>query len=94
MFAYILFSAFIYSCNNNEWKASSFRTENGWGYSISKSGKVYIKQSTIPAVSGVKNFKSEEEALKVGELVAKKIAKNTSPTITESELKLLNIDIR
>jgi len=93
--AFIIFSAFIYSCNNNaEWKANAFRTKNGWGYSISKSGKIYIKQSSIPAVSEIKSFKSEEDALKVAHLVAEKIAKNVSPTITENELKLLNINIR
>lgn len=92
---FILFFAFIYSCNNNnDWETTTFRTENGWGYSISKSKKIYIKQSTIPAVGGMKNFKSEEDALKVGQLVAEKMAKNDSPTITENELKLLNIDIK
>lgn len=97
LFAFILFSGFLYflySCTTEKWEANAFRTQNGWGYTISKSGKIYIKQNTIPAVSEIKKFKSEEDALRVGNLVAEKLAKNTSPTVTENELKLLNIDMR
>ena len=70
---------------------STFKTDNGWGYSITVDNKLFIKQSQIPAVEGNKGFATEEDAAKVAELVIKKIAKNENPAVTKEELQKLGI---
>lgn len=70
---------------------STFKTANGWGYSITVDNKLFIKQDKIPAIQGNKSFATEEDAAKVAELVIKKIAKNENPAVTIQELKQLGI---
>ena len=70
---------------------STFKTGNGWGYSITVDNKLFIKQDQIPAIQGNKSFASEEDAAKVAELVITKIAKNETPAVTKVELKQLGI---
>lgn len=70
---------------------STFKTGNGWGYSITVDNKLFIKQTQIPAIQGNKSFATEEDAAKVAELVIKKIAKNETPAVTKEELKQLGI---
>ncbi|WP_232735223.1 DUF4907 domain-containing protein [Flavobacterium sp. 5] len=64
---------------------------NGWGYQITNHDKIIIKQTIIPVISNSKGFKTEKEALIVGQLVLKKLNSNNSPTITKNELILLKI---
>jgi hypothetical protein len=71
--------------------AEPFRTDYGWGYNILADGKVHIKQQYIPAVPGKHGFKSEADALMVGNLVVKKITANQQPTITLQELDSLGL---
>src|SRR5665213_997255 len=42
--------------------AITFKTGNGWGYSILVDNKVYIRQAVIPAVEGDAGFSSDEDA--------------------------------
>jgi hypothetical protein len=71
----------------------SIKIANGWGYSISNNRKTIIKQTIIPVISECKSFKTEKEALAVGQLVLKKLNSNLSPTITKNDLILLKIKI-
>lgn len=71
--------------------AEPFRTEYGWGYNILADGKVHIKQQFMPAVPGKRGFKSEADALMVGNLVVKKIMANQQPTITFRELDSMGL---
>lgn len=70
---------------------TTFKTDNGWGYSITVDNKLFIKQAEIPAIRGNKGFASQEDAAKVAELVIKKIAKNQNPAVTKEELTQLGI---
>jgi len=56
--------------------------------------KIYIKQEFIPGVPGKLGFKSAEDALKVGNLVVKKISSNQSHTISAGELDSLGISVK
>jgi hypothetical protein len=71
--------------------AEPFHTDYGWGYNILANGKVHIKQQFMPAVSGKHGFKTEADALRVGNLVVKKITENRSPTITIHELDSMGL---
>lgn len=47
----------------------------------------------IPVISAVKSFETEDDALKVGNLVLQKLKADLSPTITKKDLILLDIKI-
>lgn len=82
----------ITACTRNETlKTESFKTTSGWGYSIAYKNKTIIKQSIIPVINDTKSFSTEEDALKVGNLVAEKLKENNSPTVTKNDLILLKI---
>ena len=82
----------LVACNNKQGlNLESIKTPNGWGYTIKYNDKIIIKQSIIPAIPSQKSFESEEDALKVGNLVLQKLKAKTSPTITKKDLILLSI---
>lgn len=69
----------------------AFKTTNGWGYGITIDNRLYIKQTTIPAVTGNKSFASQKDAEKVASLVINKIKLHQKPTIFKEELQTLQI---
>lgn len=80
------------SCKKSaEFEVKSFKTNVGWGYTIAVNDKIVIKQSVIPTVVNQVSFKSESDALKVGNLVLNRIKQNLSPTIAKNDLILLKI---
>ena len=90
----ILLLAQLASCTKNEnFQIKSIKTTSGWGYTIENRHKTIIKQTVIPVISDNKSFHSEEDALKVADLVVKKLSQNTSPSITKNDLILLKIII-
>jgi hypothetical protein len=65
---------------------------NGWGYQIRQNGKLVINQPTIPGRPGTAGFQTQQEAQNVAELVRSKLlAKVFPPTVSEDDLKNLNI---
>lgn len=84
----------IVSCTKKEvFKTESFKTNSGWGYSISYKDKIIIKQSIIPVINDNKSFSTEEDALKTAHFVVEKLKQNLSPTVTKNELILLKIKL-
>lgn len=84
----------IVSCTKKEkFKTESFKTDSGWGYSISYKEKIIIKQSIIPVINDSKSFSTEQDALKTANLVVEKLKQNLSPTVTKNELILLKIKL-
>lgn len=84
----------INSCSKNEiLNVQSLKTPTGWGYCITNNEKIIIKQTVIPVISENKSFKTEGEALKVGNLVLQKLKDDLSPTVTKKDLFLLAIKI-
>lgn len=82
----------ITNCNRKETlQLQSIKSGLGWGYTITYNEKIIINQTVIPVISYSKSFKSEEEALKVGNLVLQKLKDNLSPTVTKKDLILLKI---
>lgn len=58
---------------------------NTWGYSISKDNIDFIRQETIPAMSGAKGFKTENQAQAMADLVIKKINQGILPPAVSLE---------
>lgn len=90
----IVILSLLFSCkNNSEYSVKSFKINQGWGYDIALNNRIIIKQNVIPTLSNKKNFSSQADALKVGNLVLDRIKQNLSPTITKKDLILLEISI-
>ncbi len=84
----------ITACSQNvKLKIEYFKTTSGWGYLISHKNKIIIKQSIIPVINNTKSFSTEEDAIKVANMVVQKLRENNSPTITKNDLILLKIKI-
>jgi uncharacterized lipoprotein YehR (DUF1307 family) len=91
---FIVFFLQLTACTKKETlHVESIKTKSGWGYTISYKDRILIKQTIIPAISDTKSFSSEDDALKVADLVVKKLNKNTSPSVTKNDLILLKIKI-
>lgn len=70
-----------------------YKTETGFGYSISYNSKVLIKQDYIPTIQKNKSFCNGIDAQNVAYLVKEKLSKNENPQISLQELHKLNIQV-
>lgn len=70
----------------------TFKTGNGWGYSVYADGKLYIQQPFIPGIAGTHGFASKEDAQKAGKLILKKVSlQQRFPVVSKQELQNLGI---
>jgi hypothetical protein len=69
----------------------SFRTMEGWGYEIKVDNKTFIHQKTIPAVAGERRFLLEQDALKTGNAVMKKLLAGNRPSLSYEEVIALDL---
>ena len=77
----------------SDYSVKSTKQDNGWGYEIYKGSKLVINQKNIPAVQGNQSFKTETDAIKVGEFVVTKLLQNQfPPTLSLEELTSLGIE--
>jgi len=70
----------------------TFRSGNGWGYSVSADNKVIIMQPFIPAVEGKKPFSSRKDARKAGKMVIGKMKEGAEPSLAADELRMAGIE--
>jgi Domain of unknown function (DUF4907) len=67
--------------------AQTFKTGDGWGYTVFVNDKLFIKQSFIPVLEGNRGFTKEDDAIKVANLVVNKLKHHQQPTIRLDELQ-------
>ena len=67
--------------------AETFKSEEGFGYKITRHEKILIQQRYIPAIEKKAVFCSEEDAKKIANLVIEKITLKLNPAISKEELK-------
>ena len=80
------------SLQTDRFDIQTLQTANGWGYQISQNGKMLIDQQSIPGMAGIQGFQTENDARNVANLVCAKLkAKIFPPTVSEDDLKNLNI---
>jgi hypothetical protein len=65
---------------------NTFASGEGWGYEIRTNDSVYIHQPYMPAVSGMKAFRTESDARTIGNLVIEKIKQRKIPSVSLHEL--------
>lgn len=100
-------SAGLYSCNGGKEKSSNSEglrnfkvsaiplNSAGWGYRIFEDTIPVIEQKFIPGVPGNAGFKTEQEAIKTGNLVKSKLEMGIwPPSISEQELDSLGITFK
>jgi hypothetical protein len=71
--------------------AEAVKTSYGWGYNVLAGERIYIKQEFIPAIPGKQGFGSADDALRVGNLVVKRISAGLQPTISYQDLDSLGV---
>ena len=71
-----------------------YKIKNGYGYKIILKDKVIIKQNCIPAIQGNIPFCDSLDALKVSQIVIKKIKSKKMPSIQAEDLMKLKIKIK
>ncbi len=72
---------------NDGFSYEVFETGDGWGYEIQVDGEPFIRQTEVPAVSGVRTFPTEKQAGRAAKLVIQKMEKTGSPTVTKEEME-------
>lgn len=70
-----------------------YKTNTGYGYSISYNNKLLIKQDYIPAIQNNLSFCNFQDAQRVANLVKEKLSNKENPKISLSELKQLHIKL-
>ena len=96
-YALLFISIFsILSCNNSDRETKIMEENNKHnGNLIPEPQPATYEIKTFPAVNGLHTFVSEGEAKKVAELMVKKMQEGmTHPTISQEELKELQIEIK
>lgn len=63
----------------------------GFGYKVTVNGKLYINQTSIPALPGKLQFCDSTDARNVCNKVLEKMNHGQTPFVTPEELKQLNI---
>lgn len=64
----------------------SMQVEGGYGYVVVYGADTLIYQPYIPAIGEKTAFTSEEDALKIGTLVCRKLAEKQPPTVSREEI--------
>lgn len=64
-----------------------FKAAGGWGYDILVDDKLFIRQESIPVISGSKAFPRKEEAEKTAALIINKMERGEPPVVTTFELQ-------
>ena len=77
----------IKSNANSSYNTRIYTVNMGYGYEISLDNKILIKQDIIPAISDQHTFCTQEDALKIANLVVTKLKNKQNPRITKEELK-------
>ena len=77
----------------DDFKTAVYKTETGFGYSISYNNKVLIKQDFIPVIQNNQSFCNFDDAQKVADLVKEKLHEKENPKVSLQELKKLNIQL-
>jgi len=76
----------VYFVGRENTGLETFRSGEGWGYTVTIGGKMVIKQPFIPAIEGTEPFETKRDALRIGRIVKKKIEKGIDPSVTIEEL--------
>ncbi|MDO7172870.1 DUF4907 domain-containing protein [Mariniflexile sp. AS56] len=89
----ILVCVIVAKTQSDPFKTAVFKTETGYGYSVSYNNKLLIKQDYIPTIQNNSSFCSKQDAQKVANLVKEKLHSKENPKVSLLELKNLGIKL-
>lgn len=69
-----------------EFTCCVMQEEGGYGYVVFHKEDTLIRQPYIPAIGKKMAFATEEDALKIGRLVCRKLAEKQPPTVSREEI--------
>lgn len=72
---------------NQKFSSRVFRVAEKWGYEILVNDKVFIRQETVPALSGTQGFDSPEQATQTAALIINKMENGGHPAVTTFEIQ-------
>lgn len=92
----LLIFIILTSCKEPQESLTSevYKIKNGYGYKIILKDKVIINQNCIPVIQGNNPFCDSLDALKISQIVIKKIKSKEMPTIDTEDLTKLKIKIK
>ncbi|MCD8183005.1 MAG: DUF4907 domain-containing protein [Bacteroides sp.] len=82
------------SADSDGLQCEAIKVKEGYGYIVVHEEDTLIYQPFIPAVSGKIPFATKEDALKIGELVCRKLSEHQLPTVTQEELTSSGIRLK
>lgn len=83
----------LYTDVKTPFSSNIIALSKGFGYQIKVNNKILIQQDKIPAVNGDFIFCTQEDAALVAGLVLQKVKEGNNPSVTQDELKKLNIKL-
>lgn len=83
----------VFFTGRDETRLRTFRSEGGWGYTVTIRERMVIRQPFIPAIEGRKPFDTRNDARKAGKMVMQKISAGEIPSISAEELSEAGIGI-
>ena len=82
---------FVFFAGREREGLEPFKSEGGWGYSVTAHGKVIIYQPFIPAVEGMIPFATRHDAMKAGRMMIEKLRDGEEPSLTIGDLNKAGI---
>ena len=92
-FSYGFYKRSVWRRDHALMELRTYEVPNGWGYDILRDGRPFFHQNIMPGLSGNRVFHSREDAQKVGEFMCDLIRKGQLPTITEQQMRDMQIYI-
>jgi hypothetical protein len=74
-------------------RLKTFKSETGWGYTVSVDGKVVICQPFIPAIEGNRPFATRSDARKTGRMMIDRFNHGVDPSLSPDDLHKAGIRI-
>lgn len=93
MLLIISVACFCWYGNRKKLHCEAVLLEKGYGYVVLYGRDTLIYQPYIPAIGKKATFSTEEDALKVANMVCRKLVQKTPPNMTKNEIDSLGVFI-
>lgn len=70
----------------------TLKMKDGWGYEVLVDNKIYIHQDCIPAINSFKKFRTESDAVLIGNRVVDRIKHGQKPVVTLQDISETHVN--